>query len=617
LDDGSDSLSETVTYNPTPDGGATVTVKITRTYGTVSTDDNNATNGGSDSLTYNLAITPSGATAKLDEVDTDSYTDQETLAGPNGSGTWNSSGHDKYDDHESVTLNPDGTGTETNSGDSLSTDKYNLSLTANNPDGTTTTFTDSGNDKLTSDSSGTDDGQGSESDQYDNDVNSAENTTVGVNGNGLNATGTSTETVDQQDNGSDKNGVATETTTVTNDGNDSTNYHKSGTAVDGATYNVSDKKSDKYDDSDTANTGTSTGLTEEKKIDSSNSDDFNLNVAGVPDSGASDSITIKDSSTNTDHEDDVTAPDSSGSEVTQEEDDITGTHSDGASGTYAGGAFSSSGSGNDSSDITGTQGPGGYTQTGDTFTTSPPNTVTTGNLPGQSELRADEMAPSIEANQGITAGPAAMIASMTTTEVTPVGADPNPDPMPVDEGTLAQTQADFNTALAELQQNASFAKLHGRLFDKDGNPKQGFGYTVDLTSDDGVLGSTPPKGQSQKITIYLNRLEFRILRATDPANYWRLLKDSIAHETIHAFININGSSKVNGTDFDHHPSLGNNLKTAFGYPTNYGSLATYMNDRFPLVPSNKEVLSKHRMKYQGLFLDIDRASQKFIQKIVP
>ena len=206
---------------------------------------------------------------------------------------------------------------------------------------------------------------------------------------------------------------------------------------------------------------------------------------------------------------------------------------------------------------------------------------------------------------------AGLVNSMTATEVPPADSDPtssNADPAPVDEGQAVQDAADLDAALAELRENSSFASLV-RLMKREPS------YVPDLNTDASNVGLTEQKGNSYRTTIYLNNYEFRILRATDPANYQRLLKDTILHETVHVFIFKQGGSKVSGREFDHHPSADNSQGTANGYATNYGTLLQYMNDRFPTSSGD---LNKYRgMKYGGRFMDINRGAQEFIGKIVP
>ena len=229
-DDAGDSVSETVTSGPTADGGFTLSVKISETYGDQTPADSGGgsdgsitTNGGSSTLTISFNVTPTSTVATLIEDDLDTYNDDETLTGPTGGGTRKASGKDNFHEDETVILNAYGTASESDATKSESSDSYKLSLSVDIGDGHTFTYGDSGKDKLTSDDSESDDTQGNDAETRDDEVNSTETTTLGESGNGLDETGTSTETVDFLDEGSDELGVYNETQATKNDGTDSFN----------------------------------------------------------------------------------------------------------------------------------------------------------------------------------------------------------------------------------------------------------------------------------------------------------------------------------------------------------------------------------------------------------
>jgi len=164
----------------------------------------------------------------------------------------------------------------------------------------------------------------------------------------------------------------------------------------------------------------------------------------------------------------------------------------------------------------------------------------------------------------------------------------------------SRDNSDFAALLAGCQGKIKYIPALGS--NKDADLKDLLGLTTPNTK---ITKSNP-----QIIFIYLNSLEFRVLRATDPANYFRLLQEAIVHETIHAYIKINGTT--NTLNLGDDPNASNNKDTGFG------SLAEWMADRYgKLNDANRKVLEAHRGKYQGKFLDINPNSQAFIKKIVP
>ncbi len=96
--------------------------------------------------------------------------------------------------------------------------------------------------------------------------------------------------------------------------------------------------------------------------------------------GSNDGATIHHSSGGTFHEHDFTDP--SNNSWTDDDDKVTGYFDDSESGTYMGMPFSSSGSGNNSVEITGISYPGGFNETGDNESHSPPNGTSSGPSPG-------------------------------------------------------------------------------------------------------------------------------------------------------------------------------------------------------------------------------------------
>lgn len=643
-DDAGGSVSETVTTTLRDDGGFTLSVTLSQTYGDQPGPDSGPdangdinTNGGSASMTISFDVGLTAVVATMVEDDSDTFSDHETLAGSSGGGSWNASGQDKFHQSETVTLNADGTGSVSDSTDSTSTDKYNLALTSTASDGHTFTYADSGKDKLTADDSESQGAAGNDSASINDDVHSTETTTEGESGGGLSVSGTSTETVDLADQGSDRDGTMTDTQTNTNDGTDSSTYQDAGTLSDGASFNVSDKQSDKYDDSDTTTDGSASGASEVVSQGGTNSDELKLSLSGVndssgssygsgsssgsssgsgfdsgpTDSGTSDNITEINSSSGTYNDQETIKPDAGGTLVITTENDETSTFSDAESGTDLGGPFSETASGTGSVQLGETQGPSGFAITGDTLTSSPPNLTQSGTLPeygNAPEIEADLPHIIEPAYQPISQDVPAILATMATAQAAaPTPA--SPDPTPPTE-LKVEDRTDFDAALATLKTNADFANLLAGCGKKiQYLPALMVGPDANLAFN---LGTGKPardgKG-TQIVTIYLNSLEFRVLRATDPANYARLLQEAITHETIHAYIRINGVP--NNLVLNHKPNVGNKVNTGFG------DIGTWMNRRFKLNAANQKALGDHRVRYKGLFLDIDPNSQALIERIVP
>ena len=188
-------------------------------------------------------------------------------------------------------------------------------------------------------------------------------------------------------------------------------------------------------------------------------------------------------------------------------------------------------------------------------------------------------------------------------------AEEEPDPSSYEPAAPAPAdhkyRADFDRALKELMGNKDFEDLYNRtkrnltFNTKDGTNAQNPDL-LGLTE-----GGTGP-GSRQRVSIYLDSTEFRILRDTKSPDYDRLLKEVIVHESIHAYLNQHGKDNALGLWHDPNP---NNDK-----PTDFGKLDDYMNTRFPTM--DDELLA-HRQKYKGGFLDIDQESQDLIKKIVP
>ena len=656
-DDGGDSITETVTSAPTPDGGFTLSVTLSDSYGdqptaaSASADSGGGdvtTNGGSDTFTTTFTVGPSSIVATEVEDEADTYSSSQTLSGATGSGTWKASGKDKFHENETVTLNADGSGSVSAATNSTSTDKYALALTATTADGHTTTQNDSGQDKLTTNDSGSVDTQGNNSESLNEHVNSQETNTVDESGGGLDVGGTSKETVDFLTTGSDLNGVYNATTADTYAGTGSSHYSNSDALGDGATYNVTDAGTDKASGSDTTTYGSTVPTTEEVITDDAKSDKFSLNIANVPDGsgsgsgsssgsgygsgsgsgygsgsssasgqgygyspssgsgsgssqgGVTDGVTESTTLDVTWHRDEVISPDANGTPVATKDDvaDST-TTSDSESGQDPG-PFSKSDSGSYSSETTGA---------GTTVTQTPPNATSSGDLNTSAQLIHELETITDPAYQ-----PASGIdpTTMTVAQANPPAPKPPKTALPV--GNPVQDRADLDAALAELHQNADFERLFTACGGKIHyvplllSPKNG-----NLTF---LLGSTPRMtnpitvSHPQDLRIYLNSLEFRVLRATDPANYQRLLKETIVHETIHAFIKIGDKTKLEEVLGD-NPSGDNKIDSGFG------GIGLYMFNRYKPNDATKAMFGDFRLKYAGHFLDIDRNSQAFIKKIVP
>ena len=231
------------------------------------------------------------------------------------------------------------------------------------------------------------------------------------------------------------------------------------------------------------------------------------------------------------------------------------------------------------------------------MTETPPNLDDAG--PGLSAELTEFDEP---ADQSLAQDVPAILATMTVAETDPT---PPPDQTPPTEQEV-KDQGDFYATFAKLQENADFNKLLAGRGDRIKYvPIVGtsgtFKYLLRLTA------FRIKNGEPDNVRIYLNSLESRVLRATDPANYSRLLQETIIHETIHAHISINGTK--NDLNLGHMPNAANNVNNGFG---NLGDYMLARNGK-----SNNETLRAHRMKDQGLFLDIVKNSQAFIKKIVP
>ena len=636
-DDSGDSESETVTTTRRDDGGFTLTVSISDSYGsdpaTNPGPDANGdinTNGGKDTATISFDVGVSTTVATLVEDDSDTYSDSETLSGPTGSGTWKASGKDKYHEDETVTLNSDGTGSESDDSDSTSTDKYHLTLTTTLANGMTLTDDDSGKDDLTSSDTESDDSDDNDSETLNDNVNSTETTTFDESGGGVDEGGTSTETVDFLDAGSDLHGTWTETNKTSDDGTDSDHYQSSGTFSDGASYNVTDAQADKYDDSETITAGSGANTTDVTAEDGSNSNEFAIALTNVNDepgatsaqTGTSDSLIESTSQSGTTHLLNTLTTDPTGALVEDDEDVAeTEMSSDDQSGSDLDGPYSDISSATFSDEITSKVDPSGYEITGDTESQSPPNRVVTGTPPGQygagNELERDFYLATMPAYSVSGGDVAAIVATMTIAPNAPPDSSP---PAPADPPTQQEVtdRKDFDDALKVLQTNADFSNLYKRV-------RNNISYlplTTNNPTTPGLLGLT--KGTystrgTQYVQIYLNSMEFKVMRATDPANYQRLLQETITHETIHAYCFMHTDPehptdpRLNRNDLKlwHDPSS-DNMKD-----TGYGSLETWMSSRYRPNDANRSVLGDYRKGYVGGFMDIDRNAQALVKKIVP
>ena len=530
-DGAGNSVSETVTSGPTDDGGFSLTVTLSDTYGnsaSATPDDNN----GTSSLTITFVVTPTSAVATLLEDDSDTFKDSETLTGPSGGGSWSSSGTSHFHEDETVTVMPDGTASVVDAEKSNATDKYKLSLTKTTANGLTFTDDDSGTDQTSSDDSQSLDTQGGDTESNHDEVHSTETTTEGESGGGLTESGTSTEAVDFIDDESVKLGQYNETQSTTDDSNDSANYHNAGPTGDGGSFDVTDGQKDKYNDSDVITYGTGINTTDHETQQGSNNDIFSLTLSNVPDDsgsgsgsgsgdgGTTDNITVSNSFDGTNHEDDTTTTDANGAVTASDEDDSTATTSASDSGSDPAGPFSESHSGTVTDEVTGIVDASGYHETGETTTSTPPNGTSSGTLPSSPTFSTDIRNITESAYQFNFEDVAAVVASLLTS--TQAAAPPAPVDPPTEQ--RVKDTIDFKNALAALQKNADFSRLFAGC---GGNinylpiPGVGDGKKVYL------LGMTTPNGRRgagrQDVRIFRNSLEFKVLRATDPANYSRLL----------------------------------------------------------------------------------------------
>ena len=97
-----------------------------------------------------------------------------------------------------------------------------------------------------------------------------------------------------------------------------------------------------------------------------------------------------------------------------------------------------------------------------------------------------------------------------------------------------------------------------------------------------------------------------MLKATDDASYRKLLNETIIHETIHAYIAIDGRP-IGDFTFKDAPNLANDVDNG------WGSLADWMEDRYP---KSHQGLKDYRARNKNRYLDIDGGAQAFIDSIL-
>jgi len=249
-------------------------------------------------------------------------------------------------------------------------------------------------------------------------------------GDGYSWTSNDKDNAEINDNSTYAPGITTDDKKTTESAQDATDNQESGT-MNGGTYTVEDKRTTTQDDSDEAITGTSSGSTDDLTRDGTNSEQYNLTLSGVVEApGVTGSLTDTLSSTGTTSDQYLTAPDSSGTLITQETFIDTGTNSNSETGTDEGAAYGISGGGTSSTDLEGYQGPGGFTETKD-VSNDPQSGSTTGNPPGQSPLQSAKTEVTMEQEKGLgAAGAAASTVAAAAPAPKPTPTDPIHSPNP-------------------------------------------------------------------------------------------------------------------------------------------------------------------------------------------
>ena len=399
IDDGDNTDTETCTYTPGPDGTFTFD-------DTIVTTDKVGSDSDTDNYHLSISLGESSLTFALDDTQSDNYDDSGTLAGSADSGSWSHSGTDSLDAHCNVTVSSGGKMTGSFSNRLKEKDSYRIEDSGSLYGGLNFDWTISGTDSNSYTETGGISSDGTLTDSRKEDDTSTFTCKPTVNGNGMNFKGTSTETLGYQD-------VATINTsspasdsdivTKTNYGTDTSDFSDSESS-NGGTFNVSDHETDSYDDSDITTTigeGSSAVVTDDQTEDGDDSDDFKLSISGITEPGygygsgsgsgsgttspISDDLSEHNTRTGHHHDTAKTALNAQGQPEDDEESFSAQTYSDSVSGDdpYP---FDEEGSGSFSIDITGYQTPAGFTLTGDTEISSPPNGHLTGSLPGSGPL---------------------------------------------------------------------------------------------------------------------------------------------------------------------------------------------------------------------------------------
>ncbi len=169
-------------------------------------------------------------------------------------------------------------------------------------------------------------------------------------------------------------------------------------------YNDTEKYSDNIDVSDIVTSGLGTPTTETMTDSGGSSDDTNLSISGVPDSGGSDSETSKSTNQTTYQDTKTVAPNANRASVTTTENDVTTKWSDNTSETSPGDSYSDVGDGTYTVDVAATSDLSGTTITKDDDTHSPPDAVITGSPVNSPGLQGDSMTAAELANSFILGG---------------------------------------------------------------------------------------------------------------------------------------------------------------------------------------------------------------------
>ena len=243
-----------------------------------------------------------------------------------------------------------------------------------------------------------------------------------------------------------------------------------------------------------------------------------------------------------------------------------------------------------------------------------PTTLAPGGVLTTTDVGSDGGTDSLSLDDTDTAGLDNISESDTTTwggpfsTVTTSGMTLAPPPTPPSGRAIRpQIQADIDQALKELMKNPKFAELR-RASMVPIRPVA----DATLYKPGQKLGLTSPGGST--ITVWGNNIEFTYLRVHNNAQYRKMLKEVIVHETIHAYLKSNESSNPpNPLDLDHDPSADNAKNTGFG------SLSKWMQDRYPHTDETDELGLRrgHYVTPTRLFLDIGPKSQRLLIQIVP